>query len=695
MKKSCTLLRLLTVFLLLVGLHSSTASTSPMPASFVMTPLPNQNQLPVVGINRIFQDSEGYLWYGTDGGGLCRDDGYAVHVFRADVNTPDLMASNTVTCITEDTHHRILFGTTRGAYILDKRTYQVRPLPDDSIRNWEITAIGTDSTGQVWVAADKQLFRYGADDQRLGSYNLRWSGFSKEVFALYVDRGGKVWVMQKNGGLQYYDPLTDSLIDVYWPFAVYPTCLLQDAREGLYWVGTWGNGILKMVQNSQNGTWTYEVQAATTNPLGREQRKIMAMALDAGRPYLWAVSKEDVHGYIRSREGHLVAQAMDNVLPAGIKTMQSILVDQLGQVWVGGSQPTSFVLTYLDKNFSPLSIGSLAAALGKVPVVLNLVKEPGHYWVRLQSNGLCVVESTTGKVVFSSDHHLSPFMEKRLRGPGVLMVRADTLLQQLTYVNGRIEALPLVTLPAQPYERIRTLYEAHDGNIWLGTSFHLYRFNPGTGRLCRVWAGTGIINDIAGSPDGSVYVATETQGLLILKADGARLTTLAGLHVSKLAVGGNGQWWAATLHGALFQFQPTTGRMLEQTKAAGLQGDLISDLEVDGKGDVWVVTDQRLIRYNPDKALFRVVHVSDPAVGLKQFRSVYWDGSGVVYVSGAGGALSYLPQAAMPQPVQPGRIGLTAVKVNGHLRLIGMDCTIIRLKPKENNLELFFPHSVR
>src|SRR5574344_172 len=172
--------------------------------------------------------------------------------------------------------------------------------------------------------------------------------------SLYVDRGGKVWVALKNGGLQYFDPLTDSLVDMYWPFSEYPTCLLQDTRDGIYWVGTWGKGILKMVQNSHDGTWTYETQDATSLQVGREQRKIMAMALDPGRSFLWVVSKEDVHGYVRSDEGRLVAHSLEQVLPPGIKAMQDIMVDRLGQVWVAGSHPTSFVLTYLDRDFSPV-----------------------------------------------------------------------------------------------------------------------------------------------------------------------------------------------------------------------------------------------------------------------------------------------------------------------------------------------------
>ncbi|MCD8165418.1 MAG: hypothetical protein LUE93_04405 [Bacteroides sp.] len=76
--------------------------------------LPTQNQLPVGEIVCTFQDSEGYMWYGTEGGGLCRDDGYTVEIFRADFTHPTRIESNSVTCITEDSLKRIWFGTKRG-----------------------------------------------------------------------------------------------------------------------------------------------------------------------------------------------------------------------------------------------------------------------------------------------------------------------------------------------------------------------------------------------------------------------------------------------------------------------------------------------------------------------------------------------------------------------------------------------------
>lgn len=86
-----------------------------------VSPIPSISQLPVSAISCIYEDSEGYMWYGTVDG-LCRDDGYSVHVFRSDFHTPGLMAINSVLSIDGDRNNRIWFGTQKGVYILDKNT---------------------------------------------------------------------------------------------------------------------------------------------------------------------------------------------------------------------------------------------------------------------------------------------------------------------------------------------------------------------------------------------------------------------------------------------------------------------------------------------------------------------------------------------------------------------------------------------
>ena len=46
-----------------------------------VTEFPLLNQLPTKRIMNIFQDSEGYIWYGTEDG-LCCDDGYAILIVQ-------------------------------------------------------------------------------------------------------------------------------------------------------------------------------------------------------------------------------------------------------------------------------------------------------------------------------------------------------------------------------------------------------------------------------------------------------------------------------------------------------------------------------------------------------------------------------------------------------------------------------------
>ena len=89
--------------------------------------IPSLDKLPVNAIHRIFQDNDGYIWYGTFNG-LCRYDGYNILTFRSDFNNPELLKDNYITYIVEDHEKRIWFGTLKGAYILDKATMQITPV---------------------------------------------------------------------------------------------------------------------------------------------------------------------------------------------------------------------------------------------------------------------------------------------------------------------------------------------------------------------------------------------------------------------------------------------------------------------------------------------------------------------------------------------------------------------------------------
>ncbi len=152
------------------------------------------NGLSSSSVNHIFQDSKGYIWFGTQGGGASRFNGKEFKNFTK----ADGLINNDVTCIAEDKAGNIWIGTASGASKFD----------------------GTNFT----------------------NYNAKQGLFDEVVDAVYVDASNKIWFALRGGGIKIlsngkFDSLTTAnglpSNEVY--------SITQD-KTGNYWFGLW-NGI--------------------------------------------------------------------------------------------------------------------------------------------------------------------------------------------------------------------------------------------------------------------------------------------------------------------------------------------------------------------------------------------------------------------------------------------------------------------
>jgi len=89
-------------------------------ANFSFQHFPYIDRLPSNSINRLFNDKEGYLWFGSKDG-LCRFDGYSIKIFRSSSTNPNRLTNNSVQTIAEDDYNRIWVGTLAGVNIIDKK----------------------------------------------------------------------------------------------------------------------------------------------------------------------------------------------------------------------------------------------------------------------------------------------------------------------------------------------------------------------------------------------------------------------------------------------------------------------------------------------------------------------------------------------------------------------------------------------
>ena len=130
--------------------------------------LPRLEQLSSQHVTQVIQDSEGYLWYATEGGGLCRDDGREMTVFRSDAEHQDLLGSNDVACVAEAAGRYIIIGTYHGANVLDKHDYSIRRLEEVDDKRVDDILVG--KNGHWWLTANKKVFEYSADCVLLNVY---------------------------------------------------------------------------------------------------------------------------------------------------------------------------------------------------------------------------------------------------------------------------------------------------------------------------------------------------------------------------------------------------------------------------------------------------------------------------------------------------------------------------------------------
>jgi ligand-binding sensor domain-containing protein len=210
------------------------------------------DKLPSNSVIRIYNDREGYMWFGTSDG-LCRFDGYDMKIFRSSATTPERLTNNEIQCIAEDNDNRLWVGTLEGINIIDKDNYGVTSLDNQYTGKERINYILPDSKGFVWVATSNGVVQINpatnASERFTDDENSRLRLRSSNVTCIYEDHCGRIWFSMWNEGLCCFDKNLKTVTNLPKignlnnPFRLY-----QDA-DGLFWICTWGDGVFVMKNN--------------------------------------------------------------------------------------------------------------------------------------------------------------------------------------------------------------------------------------------------------------------------------------------------------------------------------------------------------------------------------------------------------------------------------------------------------------
>lgn len=589
----------------------SALSTTSVAQRLRVSSLPTQQQLPVANVHCVMQDDEGYMWYGTTGGGVCRDNGYQIDVFRSDSRTPGLMGSNDVTCLAEDARHGICVGTGQGAYRIDKSDYSVRLMLAAEIGGRAVRTMYRDSRGRLWVGAGDVLVAVDAAGKVCSRLRSRWKQRRADVSALMEDATGRLWVGQWDGGLCRYDEAGDSLEPRPWPDGYSPVQILV-GRDAHFWVATWGGGIVRY--DLASGAVT--AQTATMGSVYK--RQVLSFVRDSRQGLYWATTMDNLYLY-RERAGEL--HPADGCLPLarGGKILDQLAEDRDGNVWVAGFSPTTFIVSTGTESPVRHEVTDMLRLTGYPLLADRVVADGGVFWIWQGRHGLTLFNPTSGRVSDAGGNLYSRCVEKCHGGPGIWAARKNELW--------------LVTVEAQhPVAKLGgniTCLRANGQHVYIGTTKGLYRYGFIGGALEKQSAVSGVVGSVAVTPDGDCFYMVQGKGLY-----GKNGLICKNAHITSLAVTAEGTLWVATGQGDVLCLKG--GRLQRDEAASDDRGDAIKDLLTDDKGHLWVLSDQRVKELNPQNHAMRLLRTDDAAIRAGYFYRLEPVDGRHILIAGAG-----------------------------------------------------------
>ncbi len=491
--------------------------------------------LPHSTIFSLFQDSRGYLWVGSEGGGVSRFDGKKFYNY----NKKNGLIGNTVRDIFEDKDHNLWFATDEGVTCYDG--YKTRSFgPLEGLSSKVTFCLNQDNNGNILIGtAQGGLNILNKKTDSIKSFTIENGLNSNNVFAALSDSLNRIWLFYYGANPQIVSFKEDSLIiqdlDVgFIDLSIVFTSQMDD--KGDIWVGTQNNGVYRI-----------------SNYLDLEKIDIKPYNLMTGLSddCVWSIFCKDDKTIVGTSNG------LNIITDTGI--------------------------TYINTNTGLLS----------KQIISGLIDFEGNFWVSMMENGLAKLKGYEFSHFSTSDGLISNEISciKELADSTLMISTYDEGIAIYT-INGEDLSKKVNVLEGQ---QVNDFDIDSENNLWIGTSNGLMLINENQSTLFTEADKlvSNQINDVFVDSRDLIWMATSA-GIAYFNGNEFNAITeefdqLINDEVQTIVEDNELNLWFGTL-GGLVKYNLKEGVYQDFNEEDGLDYTKIHALEVDKYDNIWIGT---------------------------------------------------------------------------------------------------------
>jgi signal transduction histidine kinase/ligand-binding sensor domain-containing protein/DNA-binding response OmpR family regulator len=626
-------------------------------------------------IECIFQDSRGFIWFGTRDG-LNRFDGYQMTVYRYDAKDTNSISDNYIRFIYEDHKHILWIATRNGLNRLNisKNNFTRYKHSSDagSLSNNLVTCIYQDSKDNLWVST------FGGGLNLLQPKQNRFVHFTQSakhgsisdnrVNYIFEDSHNNFWAGTENGlNLFNRQAKTFQLVNMATS-PVYKAndviSVINEDRNGNLLIGTEENGLI-VFNYSKNTFRQYRHEEKNQFSLG--SNLVRSILTDKkGNTWIGSINGGlDLFNENNNTFFHY-SNEPDNVFSLSQRTVSSLFEDNQGNLWVGTHRGGVNLFTPNTEKFTLYRQQSDVNSLSYNDVKAFCEDHDGNIWIGTDGGGLNLFDKK--KNTFKHFKY-NPFDPKSIGSNEVLAITEDS--ENNLWVGTWGGGLCLFNKQTENFTRyindsanksfisssfIQQIFEDHNKNLWIATYYGgLNLFDRKTKRFKRITEdpshhpklqGNNIVS-ITEDKSGNIWIGTDDGGLNSYNA-----TTQTFSHyfnteekmpdLRVLFIDSKERLWVGQT--GLYLFDPKKNSFSLSTNKKGLSAEFIKGIVEDEHGNFWIATSNGITQFNPQNGYAKKYNTADGLQGLEFEANAYLKTKdGQIFFGGLNGFNSFYP----------------------------------------------------